>query len=170
VLATIAFLVWVYHANRNARALGAEGMEFSPGWSVGWFFVPLAGLVMPFRVVREIWKASTPEAGKDWKQQPVSALVGVWWAVSLVQILLHYSPFQVVFGNKQIGDLYIFFKPDSGWIRAMHDFSWGLLIADLVEVAGCVLTVALIICITGSQQRRQMLRACKDEQPIGGAV
>src|SRR5262249_29946861 len=46
--AGIALLVWVYRANRNARALGAEGLAYSPGWSVGWFFVPLANLVMPY--------------------------------------------------------------------------------------------------------------------------
>src|SRR5262245_15497195 len=37
VFAGIMLLVWVYRANQNARALGAEDMEFTPRWSVGWF-------------------------------------------------------------------------------------------------------------------------------------
>src|SRR5262249_59924700 len=38
----IAFCTFVFRANRNARAFGAVGMKFTPGWSVGYFFVPLA--------------------------------------------------------------------------------------------------------------------------------
>src|SRR6516164_1417595 len=31
--AFIALLLWVYWVNRNARALGAEGMTYTPRWS-----------------------------------------------------------------------------------------------------------------------------------------
>ncbi len=51
IAAGVLFLIWVYRANRNAHCLGAEGMEYSPGWSVGWFFVPVACLVMPYNVL-----------------------------------------------------------------------------------------------------------------------
>src|SRR4051812_41242636 len=32
-LSVICFMTWIYRSNRNARALGAEGMTYSPGWS-----------------------------------------------------------------------------------------------------------------------------------------
>ena len=44
--------------NCNVRALGANDLSISPGWSAGWFFVPFANLVKPFVAVREIWNAS----------------------------------------------------------------------------------------------------------------
>src|SRR5215831_10288265 len=35
LLATsVVVLVWIYGANRNAHALGATGMRFTPGWAV----------------------------------------------------------------------------------------------------------------------------------------
>jgi hypothetical protein len=49
VSAGIMLLVWIYRANQNARALGAEDMEFTPRWSVGWFFVPIASLLCRIR-------------------------------------------------------------------------------------------------------------------------
>ncbi|HEV7659397.1 MAG TPA: DUF4328 domain-containing protein [Allosphingosinicella sp.] len=74
----IAFLVWLYRAEVNARALGAEDMMVSPPWAVGWFFVPLVQLVMPFVAVRELWKASaTP---RDWQLGASSPLIALWWA------------------------------------------------------------------------------------------
>ncbi|WP_169829135.1 DUF4328 domain-containing protein [Tsuneonella mangrovi] len=48
---------WIYQAHANLRAAGIE-TEFTPGWAVGWFFVPIANLVMPFKVMRELWNCS----------------------------------------------------------------------------------------------------------------
>src|SRR5262245_15752446 len=55
LVAVVLFCVWIYRASRNAGALGAVGMKYGPGWSVGWFFVPFASLFMPFLVLRELW-------------------------------------------------------------------------------------------------------------------
>jgi len=55
-LTIIPFLMWVYRANWNAHALGAVGMRYRPGWAVGWYFIPIASLWMPYRVMREIWQ------------------------------------------------------------------------------------------------------------------
>ena len=42
LVVVVLFCCWIYRANCNARALGAQGMSFTPGWSVGWFFIPIA--------------------------------------------------------------------------------------------------------------------------------
>jgi hypothetical protein len=82
LVTAIVFLVWLYRAEVNARAHGAEDMMVSPGWAVGWFFVPLVQLVMPFVAVRELWKASaTP---RDWQLAPASPVIALWWACWLV--------------------------------------------------------------------------------------
>ena len=81
----IVFLVWLYRAEVNARALGAQDMMVSPGWAVGWFFIPLVHLVMPLMAVRELWKASaTP---RDWQLGPVSPVVALWWACWLGTVI-----------------------------------------------------------------------------------
>lgn len=43
VAAGIAVLRWIYRASRNAHAFG-PAMTVTPGWAVGWFFVPIANL------------------------------------------------------------------------------------------------------------------------------
>ena len=49
-----AVLMWVHRAYRNLPALGARDMAYSPGWAVGWWFIPFLNLVRPYQVVREI--------------------------------------------------------------------------------------------------------------------
>lgn len=78
----ILVCIWTYRANSNVRALGATGLRFSPGWAVGWHFVPIAWFWMPFSVMREIWRASA--SPDEWRRQPGSALLGWWWALWLV--------------------------------------------------------------------------------------
>ena len=81
----VAFLVWLYRAVRNVPALGnpKSGVEYSPGWAVGSFFVPFVNLVVPYRAVREVWEKSDPavRTGDDFMfAQPSSApLVLGWW-------------------------------------------------------------------------------------------
>lgn len=73
----ISILMWIYRANANARALGATGMEYTPGWSVGWYFVPLFGLWKPFGAMREIWQTSRAPA--NWRETPVPGALRWWW-------------------------------------------------------------------------------------------
>jgi hypothetical protein len=70
---------WIYLANLGARENGASGMAFTPGWSVGWYFVPFANLFKPFQAMREIWCASVDPV--DWRSVTPPALLGWWWGL-----------------------------------------------------------------------------------------
>lgn len=79
----IFFLIWLSRAYKNLPVLGARHLEFSPGWAVGWWFIPFANLVKPYQVVRELYSESDP-ANRDvasyGSQPPVSfELLGFWW-------------------------------------------------------------------------------------------
>ncbi len=54
----ILALRWVYHSNKNLRALSGESLEYTPGWAVGWFLIPIANLWKPYYVMKEIWEVS----------------------------------------------------------------------------------------------------------------
>jgi hypothetical protein len=95
LLATfIVWLVWQHRAHANLRALGAANPAYSPGWAVGWWFVPFANVVMPYLTVRELWKASNPDASAiGWKAPGGAVIVGLWWAGALLtQVLLQTAP------------------------------------------------------------------------------
>lgn len=57
IIAYIFYLMWQHRAFFNARATGQQ-TSFSPGWSVGWWFIPFANLVAIGLVLRDLWKAT----------------------------------------------------------------------------------------------------------------
>jgi len=82
----VLFLVWTNLAAKNVRALGQQGLEYTPGWCVAWWFIPVAYLWKPFLAMREIWKASDPDtvgsaASKPWTESPVPGTLLAWWLV-----------------------------------------------------------------------------------------
>ena len=74
IVSGFLILKWIYRANYNARQLGASGMKFTPGWSVGWYFIPIFTLWKPYQAMKEIWKAS--HAPNDWTNAATSSILG----------------------------------------------------------------------------------------------
>lgn len=65
LITAIFFLIWLNKANKNLTPLGADYLEFTSGWAVGWWFIPFANLVKPFQVVKEVWRESDPEVAES---------------------------------------------------------------------------------------------------------
>jgi len=87
IATVVVFCVWTYRVNANLHALGASNLRFTPGWAVGWYFVPVANLWKPYQVMSEIWRASKSPSG--WQYEVSSSIVGWWWflwIISNVQI------------------------------------------------------------------------------------
>ena len=81
LVAAAALITWLYQARRGAGRLGGGTLAWAPGWAVGGWFVPMAGLVIPYLVVRDVRRAGGPT--------PQPAPVGWWWASVLVTMLLN---------------------------------------------------------------------------------
>jgi uncharacterized protein DUF4328 len=82
LVSLITLLVWIYAAHANLPALGARDLEFTPGWSVGWFFIPIMNLFKPYQAVREIWQNSDPGPLLHGAFAS-TALVGWWWGLRI---------------------------------------------------------------------------------------
>jgi len=81
-VAGFAFLKWVLLANFNCHGFGVPGMKFTPGWSIGWYFIPIANFWKPYQAMKEIWKVSTNP--NDWQNEAGSPLLERWWASWLI--------------------------------------------------------------------------------------
>jgi hypothetical protein len=82
----VLFCCWLHRAASNVVALGAHGLESSPGWTIGWFFVPVANLVMPYRAMREVWQASRAPA--QWATARVGPALLTWWVLQVLSSFL----------------------------------------------------------------------------------
>ena len=80
--AVIAWCVWQHRAQRLAgERLLTPGLKYTPGWAVGWWFVPFANYGMPAATMAELWRASGGDAGSavDWRSRKLPAYFGWWW-------------------------------------------------------------------------------------------
>jgi serine/threonine-protein kinase len=86
------FLAWFGRAYGNLAALGARRLRYGRWWTVGAWVLPVFSLFRPKQLLNDIWRASDPELPPDigdrWRHRPVSPLLGWWWVVFLVSILV----------------------------------------------------------------------------------
>ncbi len=88
LVTAVPFLVWLHRASGNARALGIENLPTSPGLAVGYWFVPFMNLIMPPKVVADLWRASAAEAEPEtWQDAAVPSWIILWW---LLFVMAHF--------------------------------------------------------------------------------
>lgn len=134
VVAGVVILCWIYRVSANAHLL-ATGLTISPGWAVGWFFIPIAWLWKPFQGVSEAWRASTgPDT--DWKAAPVPGLLRWWWGFWLVQGIL---------GNVALRLAQI---PEAGVAASFINIA-----SSLADGVTCVLLIVIVRRLSGMQVR-----------------
>jgi hypothetical protein len=80
----VVICMFMYRANANVRSLGALGVENSPGWCGGYWFVPILQLFKPYGCMKEIHQASQKPSGQDWKSLSAHSLIGFWWGAWLI--------------------------------------------------------------------------------------
>lgn len=86
IVVLIFFMMWVHRSNNNIRALTGRGLQFTPAWAVGWFFVPIGFFWKPYQAIKEIWQVSSDHCGLSscWSH----AFVGYWWSSWLLSSVL----------------------------------------------------------------------------------
>ena len=85
IVCIVVVAMWIYRTSANAHALSDE-MTITPGWAVGWYFVPIMNLVRPYQAMREIWMASHFRG--NWHGEPTPGILGWWWGLWIVTNVL----------------------------------------------------------------------------------
>lgn len=100
VAAATLWLLWQFRSQSNVRALGARGMRFRPTLTVLAWMIPGANLVLPTLAVRELWRASDPDALQpdDWRGTRTSPIVWLWWLAFLAGLVLLAFAFAPIVG------------------------------------------------------------------------
>ena len=91
LIAAVTAMVWMFRMAKNVRAFG-RSTSWAPIFGfVGWFLPPVL-VIIPFLMLRELWKASAPfpAAGEDnWRSGPDLPVLWLWFALyGVVQTLL----------------------------------------------------------------------------------
>ena len=85
IASVVAVCIWLHRAHTNLRDYGYE-VEYTPGWAVGWYFIPIANLFKPFQAMRELWTASHGVGDRFGGEAPGN--LGLWWGTWIVGNIL----------------------------------------------------------------------------------
>ena len=130
----IAWLAWSSRTVDNEDALGIGPSKISPRWAMGWWFVPIANLVMPYRVHREIFDRYHAGIAAG------AGIVIVWWLVYLADN---------IFANV-VGRV---------WIAAetFPELQTGLTLYAVSDVVTAVSAILAIVLVQRIQRRADVL-------------
>jgi hypothetical protein len=145
IATVVVWCLWQHRAQRNVVELTAGGLGFTPGWAVGWWFIPLANLVKPFQAVRELWKAS--HGGDTWRHTSTWPVIGLWWAFWLVgniHLWFGSNEFGFGFGVGNIGG------PTTLSALISHD-TWEIVSLGLRATAA-ILAIVIVRSVVGLQE------------------
>jgi hypothetical protein len=143
IICIIIFLMWVYRANKNLHSFERPVLKFTPGWVVGWFFIPFASLVQPYKAVAEISRASDPSIDPSLNNVeglPTAPIVGWWWTFFLISNFLSNIVSKIMLGSDTAGEL----------LTATHAY----MISDVIDIIGIVITILMVRQISTSQELR----------------
>lgn len=80
IVTAITWLAWQSRSVDNIGALGVGPSKFTPRWSIGWWFLPFANLVMPYRVHRDLQRR--------YQVALAGGLVMAWWLLYLAMSIV----------------------------------------------------------------------------------
>jgi hypothetical protein len=99
----VLILRWIYISNYNAHQLSNSRMKFTPGWSIGWYFIPIFNLWKPYQAMKEIWKISANPT--NWKKQSAPSMLRWWWFFWIADGFFSKLSFQFEMRASEINEL-----------------------------------------------------------------
>lgn len=134
--------MWTVRAARNVRVLEPDAtFVFTPGWAVGYFFIPFLNLYKPYQAVREI-DIHSGELALDGPAAGAS-IIGAWWAAWIINNIVAQIAWRV---SMQSSDTY-------DGLATANNANIG------VEVLTMIATVLAVMMIRGINRKQVAKRA-----------
>ena len=78
------FARWILRISRNAHSVAPLSQRYTPGWAIGYFFIPIVCLWRPYQALRDAYE-SFLDLSRDGKDNVIFPL---WWFAWIVSNIL----------------------------------------------------------------------------------
>jgi len=82
LIGAIVFMIWIHGAVTNTQAI-KRPISITPGWAIGWYFIPIASLWMPYKTMGEL---VTHSDAREIVITPPTVLA--WWGLFITGNML----------------------------------------------------------------------------------
>jgi hypothetical protein len=159
VACAIAWLVWMHRSYANLALLGDGRSDQTPGWAVGYWFIPIVNLWKPYQLTLEMWRRNA--TGNRGNVGPVPALFVCWWALWIAQGVL--------------GRVFMSLARNAETIPALQTMIVVGVFKDCVGIAGAAVAWCIVSGIDrmqgaagAAQEEAERAAAAASPDPAGG--
>ena len=92
----VFYCIWKNRSCKNSWMLNPDVMSTTPGWAVGWYFIPIMWFFKPFVAMREIRDASC-SPGK------LSVALPTWWTLWITSNVVSYIGARLCGQDRDLG-------------------------------------------------------------------
>jgi hypothetical protein len=104
IITIIYFIRWFRRAYFNLHCK-VEGLEFSEAWAAGFWFIPIANLFQPYRIMKEMYLETNAYLANllpDYKIRNYHTLLLAWWILWVCCSILNYINIKFSFDEPSI--------------------------------------------------------------------
>ena len=130
---------WLFVSAKINHLSGIKDLEISPGWSVGWYFIPFANLVMPYKSLKETFKASFNT--EDWQDIKVPYYFPIWWSTWIIGNIIYNASLRI---ESSLGDNYTY--------EQLNLLSYVDIAADILFIANSFALLKIIEILYNNQK------------------
>jgi hypothetical protein len=140
IVTAIVWLVWLSRAYSNLGAVGTRKSRFTPGWAVGYWFVPFVNFVRPYQITLDLWQRSERlNVDDSVTNLPRPAIISWWWGVYLL----------TAFAGRMFASL----ARDTKSLPELISVTLLGMVVDAIGIVAALLAVAVVRGIDERQQR-----------------
>jgi Domain of unknown function (DUF4328) len=147
----IVSIVWMYRIATNVRAYQRR-TTWSPLFAIfGWMLPPFVLYVIPFLMLRELWKASDssdPDDPESWRSSGDNPLVWAWFVLYGIApvVLLIFSVGSFIDGGLSTGSL-------DSLAESLDDFGALAVVSTVVNLAAAVVWILFVKQLTARHKQ-----------------
>jgi hypothetical protein len=135
VVSGILCLVWIHRMAFNSR-IRARYAEYTPGWAVGWYFIPIALWWKPYQAMKEIWKNSAEQAGP--RGEEPRGLLGWWWTLWILVTQVSNAAFRT--------------SLNADTVEGLVTSTTVAVVGDVIQIPLCIVFILIVKRLTAMQE------------------
>lgn len=137
----VLLIIWTYRIHGVSSRLWPHHRQWSRGWTIGGWFIPLANFIIVPLLLQEIWRILRSPHGDtaargDWRSTPADGLITGWWILYAVGVVLT-NGFSIANSDDDLTDIGDYTTP-----------MWIGVVGQVLVVAGVVCAVLFIRRVT----------------------
>jgi hypothetical protein len=147
----ILFIIWMFRAYENLHKINPALPEYSVGWTIGAWFVPILNFIRPVQMIVEIWnktQRAMRAEGEQYSHEPPK-LINLWWGVWMAGVAV--AVVGAIIAMNQAFDR-------MGRIRSLQTFNSQEMIEDTMTTSLIINGVAAVFYLAALAILSQVLK------------